>query len=253
MNFTVVLPLLASLVSLLFTLMVFDQFLHRRRTYQIVWTIGLFLFTLAAFSQFLGTSQGWSENTNFYRLWYIAGAIGTSSFLGMGTIFLIAPRYVAVTVLSVLIIAFVTAAILVLTAEVNLSALPAHSLEEITGKGYPSYVRVMTPFFNIFGAGFLAFGALQSAWVFWHKRIKLYRVISNLFIAAGAFTASSAGVITRFNLSGSDAFSLATLLGVTLIFVGFLISIEVFEEFRVPFTRIVFKVRTHEPEKVAAQ
>jgi hypothetical protein len=223
--------------------MVLDQFIQRRRTYQIIWTIGLFLFSLAAFSQFLGTVNGWVENPNYYRLWYLAGAMGTSSFLGMGTIFLMWPRRIGVIILSVLVTAFVIAGIMVFSAPVDLSMLPQHSTEEVTGKAFPTYLRALTPFFNIFGAGFLAFGALQSAWIFWRKRIKLYRVVSNVFIAGGAFAASSAGLITRFNLSGSDAFSLATLMGVTLIFIGFLISIEVFEEIRIPFTGIMLKRR----------
>lgn len=240
MNSTVVLPLLATIVSGIFGLLVLDQFLSRRKTYQIIWTIGLFFFSVAAFAQYLGSANGWQTNTNYYRLWYIGGAIATSAFLGMGTIFLIAPRKVALITLAGLITAFVVAAILVFTAPIDLSGLPVSSSEEVKGTGFPGYVRIITPFFNIFGAGFLAFGALQSAWVFWRKRIKLYRVISNCFICGGAFAASAAGTISRFKIAdGAAAFSLATLLGVTLIFVGFLISIEVFAEFRIPFTKKV--------------
>ncbi|MEI6044971.1 MAG: hypothetical protein WCS37_11520 [Chloroflexota bacterium] len=252
MNTTVVLPLLASVVSLLFTLMVLDQFLRRRKTYQIVWTIGLFFFTLAAFAQFLGTAYGWRSDVNYYRLWYLCGAMGTSSFLGMGTIFLIAPRKVAWGALAGLILFFLVAAVLVFTAPVEVTALPADSIEEVKGTGFPSYIRILTPFFNIFGAGFLAFGAAQSTWTFWRKRVKFYRVASNGLIFVGAMSASAAGFITRFNLSGTDAFSLATLLGVTLIFSGFLISIEVFEEFRIPFTNVVLKERKRVSETTQA-
>jgi hypothetical protein len=253
MNFTVLLPLFAALVSFLFTLMVLDQFLHKHKTYQIVWTIGLFMFSAAAFAQFLGTLNGWQSNTNYYRLWYICGAIGTSSYLGMGTIFLIAKRKVAVGTLIGLTTAFVVAAVLVLTASVEVTALPLVSTEEVKGTGFPGYVRVLTPFFNIFGAGFLAFGAAQSAWVFWRKRIKFYRVVSNCFIFGGAMVTSAAGTIERFHLAnGADAFSLATLLGVSLIFCGFLLSIEVFNEFRIPFTNITLKERKPLPETVPA-
>jgi len=252
MNTTVVLPLMASVVSFIFTLFVFDQFLRRRKTYQIVWTIGLMLFALAAFAQYLGTFYGWRNDVNYYRLWYICGAMGTSAFLGLGSIFLIAPRKIALGVLFGLVIFFSVAAVLVFAAPVDVTALPATSTEEVKGTGFPSYIRVLTPFFNIFGAGFLALGAAQSAWTFWRKRIKLYRVISNGFIFAGAVAASAAGTIERFHLSGSDAFSLATLLGVSLIFIGFLISIEVFEEFRVPFTRIILKERKSRAELAPA-
>ncbi|HEX2915032.1 MAG TPA: hypothetical protein VH186_29835 [Chloroflexia bacterium] len=244
MNLTVILPLLAAVVSFAFTLMVFDQFLHRHKTYQIVWTIGLMLFAVAAFAQYLGTANGWRNDVNYYRLWYICGAIGTSSYMGMGTVFLITKRKVAVTTLVILTTAFVVAAILVFFAPVDLSGLPLTSTEEVKGTGFPTYIRVLTPFFNIFGAGFLAYGAAQSAWVFYRKRIKFYRVVSNCFIFAGAMVVSAGGTIERFHIAtGADAFSLATLLGVILIFAGFLISIEVFNEFRIPFTNIILLER----------
>lgn len=252
MSLTQLLPLLAALVSGVFTLLVFDQFLNRRKTYQIVWTIGLFFYCVASLAQFLGATNGWQSNVNYYRLWYLGGAIATSAFLGMGTVFLIAKRQVAVGVLVGLLVAFVLAAGLVFSAPIDLAGLPVDPNHEVKGTGFPGYVRALTPFFNIFGAGFLGIGALHSAWVFWRKRIKLYRVISNCLICGGAFASSSAGIISRFGVAeGAAAFSIATLLGVTLIFGGFLLSIEVFAEFRVPFTRFVLWNR-RQPEPVHA-
>lgn len=270
MNLTVVLPLLATLVSLIFTLMVFDQYLHKHKTYQIVWTFGLLLFSIAAFAQFLGTNFGWrDQNQLFFRIWFLCGALGTSAFLGMGTVFLVARPKLARYTLIGLLVAFGLAAVLVLVAPVDSSVLPACPTQEISVKvaitnghfdtvcpnppvapvagakaiyALPGYVWGLAPFFNIFGAGFLGLGALQSAWVFWRKRVKPYRVISNFIIFLGALTASSAGVFQDAGIRGY-AFSLATLLAVTLIFIGFLVSIEVFEEFRVPFTNIVLKQR----------
>lgn len=39
-----VLPLISSIVSLVFMLTVLDQFFVRRKPYQLVWAIGLFLY-----------------------------------------------------------------------------------------------------------------------------------------------------------------------------------------------------------------
>lgn len=39
-----VLPLISSIVSLVFMLTVLDQFFVRRKPYQLVWVIGLFLY-----------------------------------------------------------------------------------------------------------------------------------------------------------------------------------------------------------------
>jgi hypothetical protein len=272
MNLIVVLPMLATIVSLLFSLMVFDQYLHKHKPYQLAWSFGLLLFSLAAFAQFLGTSFGWyGANQIFFRLWFLCGAIGTSAFLGMGTLFLIAKPKVAHYVLNGLMIAFALATIATFTASVDTNVLPACANQEISVKlaikdghydtvcpnpplvpasaqtskavyALPGYVWALAPIFNIFGAGFFVFGALQSAWIFWRKRTRLHRTISNIIIMLGGLIAASAGLFQDAGIHGY-AFSLATLLAVTFIFIGFLISIEVFEEFRVPFTRIVLKQR----------
>lgn len=272
MNMTMVLPLLATIVSLIFTLFVFDQYLHRHKTYQIIWTVGLFLFSLAAFAQYLGTQYGWrSVDQLYFRVWFLCGALGTSAFLGMGTIYLMAKPKLARYTLIGLIVAFSVAGVLTFVAPVDTSVLPQCSAQEVSVKvaiknghldtvcsnpqpapantadgkvlyALPGYVWGLAPFFNIFGAGFFIFGALQSAWVFWRKRIKPHRAVSNVIIMLGGLIAASAGVFQDAGIRGY-AFSLATLLAVSCIFIGFLVSIEVFEEFRVPFTDIVLKKR----------
>lgn len=281
MNMTLVLPLLATIVSLIFTLFVLDQYLHRHKIYQLIWTIGLFLFSLAAFAQFLGTQFGWRGSDQLYfRLWFWGGALGTSAFLGMGTIYLMAKPKPARYTLIGLSVAFGVAGVLTLVAPVDTSVLPQCSAQEISVKvavkngqldtvcpnpqvapantkngqvlyALPGYVWGLAPFFNIFGAGFFIFGALQSAWVFWRKRLKPHRAVSNLVIMAGGLVAASAGLFQDAGIRGY-AFSLATLLAVILIFIGFLVSIEVFEEFRVPFTNIVIKKRHLVSEQTTA-
>lgn len=87
MNPNVVLPLLASVLSFVFAAMVGDQWLRRRQPYQLVWTIGLAFYGLAAGVDFLAAAGGWNEG--LYRTWYLAGAFGGAAYLGLGTIFLL--------------------------------------------------------------------------------------------------------------------------------------------------------------------
>lgn len=62
------------------------------------------------------------------------------------------------------------------------------------------------------------------------------RVPSTVLIAIGAFTVAGADSLNKL---GSPAWSdVGRLLGVIFLFAGFLVSIEVFREFRVPFTSI---------------
>ncbi|MHB1004910.1 MAG: hypothetical protein ACYC3S_04615 [Chloroflexota bacterium] len=224
MSTTVILPLLTTVVSLAFGVMVFGQFRRRRRPYQIVWTIGLLMYAIGAGSEFLGNLAGWS--VDLYRVWYVAGAFFVAAYLGMGTIYLVAPRRVAHAILGALVVASVYAVYRVFGAPVDASLLPAAN-EVVSGRALPAEVRILTPIFNVFGAGALVLGAAYSAWVFWRKGIMGHRVLSNVLIAVGAFIPSMTGALSRFGLTGT--LFLGELLGVVVIFAGFLVSVEVFE------------------------
>jgi hypothetical protein len=86
-NPNVVLPFLSSVLSFVFAVMVGDQWLRRRQPYQLVWTIGLLWYGISAGTEFAGSAFGWSEA--LYRAWYLIGAFGVASYLGLGTVFLL--------------------------------------------------------------------------------------------------------------------------------------------------------------------
>jgi hypothetical protein len=83
----VVLPLLTAVLAAITALAVFDQWLRKRRPYQLVWTLGLAWYMVAAGAEALGGARGWSEP--LYRAWYLFGAFGVASWLGLGTVFLL--------------------------------------------------------------------------------------------------------------------------------------------------------------------
>ena len=87
MNANVVLPLASSLLSFVFAILVFDQWLRRRRPYQLIWALGMLWYGLAAGAEFLGGSCGWSEP--LYKTWYLTGAIWVAGWLGLGTVLLL--------------------------------------------------------------------------------------------------------------------------------------------------------------------
>ena len=67
------------------------------------------------------------------------------------------------------------------------------------------------------------------------------RVPATILIALGGLVASITSGLDRFgNTSG---FAVGQFLGVVFLFLGFLVSIEVFSEVRIPFTRVVLHVR----------
>jgi hypothetical protein len=88
MDPNVVLPLLSSVVSFLFAAFVIGQWRARRRSFQLVWAIGLLWYGISAGTEFWGGAFGWSEP--LYRVWYLIGALFVAAYLGMGTIYLLA-------------------------------------------------------------------------------------------------------------------------------------------------------------------
>jgi hypothetical protein len=160
---------------------------------------------------------------------------------------------------------------------------PGYSIDEIgipVGTAMPADLRIMTPPFNIVGAFALVFGAVYSAYIFMPKA-RLMRVTSSvplvgtigrglavvvnfvaslpgawralragtlnsrvpatLLIAIGGFIPGWTSGLNRFGITWS--FFIGELLGVVFIFLGFLVSIEVFSDVRLPFTRVVLRRR----------
>ena len=156
------------------------------------------------------------------------------------------------------------------------------------GSAMPADLRIMTPPFNIVGAFALVFGAVYSAYIFMPKTRVMRvttdvpiiggigratavvvnfvasipgswrafragtlnsRVPATLLIALGGFVPGVTSGLNRFGITWS--FFLGELLGILFIFVGFLVSIEVFSDIRLPFTRIVL-VRRNQPEPPGA-
>jgi hypothetical protein len=71
------------------------------------------------------------------------------------------------------------------------------------------------------------------------------RVPATLLIAIGAFIPTVTDSLNRFG--STELFQFGKFLGVVFLFAGFLVSIEVFREIRIPFTGIV--LRTHRRER----
>jgi hypothetical protein len=84
----VALPLASSVLSFVFALFLLDQWRERRKPYQLIWTIGMAWYGIAAGTEFLGGAYGWSEA--LYRAWYLTGAVWVAGWLGLGTMYLLA-------------------------------------------------------------------------------------------------------------------------------------------------------------------
>ena len=223
-------PLITSIVSLIFAVTVLDQYFARRKPYQLLWAIGLFMYCISTFTEFWWNTQG--HVLILYRLWYLLGAILVAAYLGQGTLYLLMRRRQAHLIMVILSIATIYAAVRVLTVEIDISGLTTL----LTGVGVmPFDIRaIITPLFNTFGTLALVGGAIYSAFIFWRKHILRHRVIANILIALGALLPALGGIHISTN-GDLNLFFVFELIGAIIMFVGFLRTKEVFGLYRVPF------------------
>lgn len=81
------LPTLTSILALLFSVALLDQWRERRRGYQLIWAAGMLFYGIAAGCEAIAAATGWNEA--LYRSWYLTGAVWTAGWLGLGTAFLL--------------------------------------------------------------------------------------------------------------------------------------------------------------------
>ena len=227
MNFIV--PLISVILSFVFALTVLDQFFARRKPYQLIWAVGLLMYFITAGSVFW--IEAYVLNQTAYQLWYLFGVILVAAYLGMGTIYLLVQRRVAHFVMLLLLLAsFYT------VFKVFIATIDPGIIKDLFRDTIPSGLRNMYYLNIFFGTLALVSGILYSAWVFWRHGLMRHRILSNILIALGTIVIVSAlgGTLTIFGVSLSTAHAVFILLGVVIIFIGFLRNREVFSFSRSP-------------------
>ena len=206
-------PLITTLISLFFTISVFHQYSRRRKIYQLIWGIGLLIFSITTLFEFVSEIYGW--NIPMYRAYYILIA-SLVAILGLGTVYLFNRRagrylrlYFAVVIISLI--------ILTLNARVDTEKLQGRI---VGGGAMPADVRIISPLLTIPGSIALIGGALYS----WYIGRRSY----NLFIAIGALLVAGGGGLSRFGAEWG--LYILELLGVGVMYTGFIKSEEVIRQ-----------------------
>jgi hypothetical protein len=216
-----VLPFVSSLLSFVFASFVLRRYSIRRGPHLLLWGIGMILYGIGGFCEGYYGALGW--NPLAFRLWYLCGAILVAAWLGQGTIYLLVRRRWANLLMALLALGSLYAAVRVSTAQLDptLMTTSLHTGSELSGDAIVSGgVRILTPFFNLYGTLALVGGAAYSAWMFWRKRVLLHRTIGNVLIAVGALLPAFGGIFSRMGISG--ALYLSEFLGATVMFIGFI-------------------------------
>jgi hypothetical protein len=222
----------SALIALAFAFSTWDRWLRRRRAHELAWTIAMVLFAVASIALWWAESRGWSEPS--FRVFFAFGAVINVPWLGLGTVFLLAGHKVG-TIVTRWLIGFSGFALGViwvapLTNTVDPDAFPTAKdlfgplprILAAVGSGIPAIV--------IFG------GALWSAWRIMRGRIPAVtsaatrniqsaRLLAggNVLIALGTVILSLSGTFSG-RLGKDTSFVVTLLVGVVVLFVGFLVA-----------------------------
>jgi hypothetical protein len=220
MSFFTILPFISSALSFIVAFFILKRYAEKRGAHHLFWGLGMVCYGIGGFSEAYYGAFGW--NDLIYRLWYLFGAILVAAWLGQGTVYLLVRSRWAHVLMVVLVLGSLYGALRVFTVQLDPSLMTnsLHTGSELSGTAIVDRsVRLLTPFFNLYGTVALVGGALWSAWIFWRKRILLHRVVGNVLIAFGALLPAFGGSFSRFGIP--HALYIFELLGVIFISLGY--------------------------------
>jgi hypothetical protein len=216
-------PFLSTLVTFAFAAAVFRSYLLKHGPHLLLWSLGLLWFGIGTLSEVI---LGLTFSGLVLKLWYLSGAMLTAAWLGQGTIHLLVRKHgVAWTLTGVLTAVSLLAATLVLLTPLTPAAASYNVTVAISSQYKDILTRsgltiALTILLNIYGTLTLVGGAIYSAVIFWRKHVLLNRMIGNVLIAIGALAPAMAGSLVK--MGWVDALYLSELIGVVLMYIGFI-------------------------------
>lgn len=221
----------AAIVALAFALSTLDRWLRRRQGHELAWSVAMGLFAVGSLALWWAESTSWGPVT--YRTFFLVGAVLNVAWLALGTVFLLLGPDLGRRVRAWLVAASAFSAGVILVAPTKIT---------VTGHELPRGRDVFGPLprlLAVIGSGLPALviiaGALWSTWRLLRRRTPgatgvTRRVLSpgrlaggNLLVAAGTLVLSASGSLAG-RLGEDRAFSVTLLVGVTILFSGFLVA-----------------------------
>jgi hypothetical protein len=222
----------AAIVALAFGLSTFDRWLRRRKPHELAWTVAMAFFVVASLALWWAEGRGWSNGS--FRVFFMFGAIVNVPWLALGTIYLLVGPKAGAAVTRILLVFSGFAIGVVLTAPINGTISPVGLP---AGKDhFEPLPRILAAVGSSIPAVVIFGGALWSTWRVLRganpamtsaatRQVSSTRMLAagNILIAAGAATLSMSGTFSA-RLGEDRAFVVTLLLGIVILFVGFLVA-----------------------------
>ena len=218
-------------VTGLFAGAVLRQYMRRRRTSQLYWSIALIMAFLATLAYVLMVIVGPTSSFGvaLFRLYYIFGAALVPAWLGLGSIALVASARVTRVCLIVLVALSLLAVGLISTATIDMSKLSQIAGTPGTGILEPGAWLVTIIILNTLGVLAVVGVALYSGWKLIRRQSSVAGIQTinllwaNVLILVGDLLNAAAGSLARF-FGLQSSFWIIQAFGWTVFFAGVLIA-----------------------------
>lgn len=209
-------PIIATIVAMLLAYRTATAARRSNSVALVVWSFALLQFAAATAVLAWGVGVAWTPA--LYRAFYLFGAISNIAWLGLGTVWLLAPAKPAVVLTALLQVALAYAAVVVIEGALvpgAARALQGGSLPP-PADVMPEDVRILSRWFSI-GGSVVVLGGL--AWSLVRGR---GRALGLGLLFGGIAIVALAGELARARLV--NGFSGALVAGIVLMYVGFVRS-----------------------------
>ena len=208
-------PIATTIFAVIFAAMVYRRYQQKRGLHLLWWAGGILIYGVGTLTEAMTTLLGWQEW--IFRAWYISGALMGGAPLAQGTVYLLMKRKTADRLTIALVATIATAAVFALLTPIRYELVEPYRLN---GKVMEwQWVRLFSPFINIYAFIFLVGGAVYSAYRFKKSPKTHYRYVGNVFIAIGALLPGIGGTATRFGYV--EVLYITEFVGLSLIFLGY--------------------------------
>ena len=212
-------PIITTVIALAFAGVVIARWMDRRQPHLLWWGIGLLTYAAGTITESATTLLGWHEA--LFRAWYITGALLGGAPLAQGSVYLHLPRRLANRLTLVVGAVIVIASLCVIASPIDYALVEPFRL---SGRVLAwTWVRLFSPFINLYAVLFLVGGAIVSAMRYRRSRETYHRFIGNVYIAIGAILPGIGGAATRFG--HTEVLYVTELLGLLLIFGGYRMNV----------------------------
>ena len=222
----------AAIVACAFALITFDRWQVRGQPHELAWTIAMTLFAIGSLALWWAEATGWTIFV--FRIFFLSGAVLNVGWLALGTIYLIAGTTTGDRIRNYLIglSAFSIGVVLVAPAKKEISVGEFPSARELFGVT----PRILAAVGSGVPALIIIFGALWSTYRVIKKssptistrnvrivKSPLRLATSNILVAAGTIVLSASGSLAG-RLGKDRAFAVTLLIGLCILFAGFLVA-----------------------------